>query len=113
MQNQINKIRDSIENRQSKIAWQTANEWSRKKSSAKAKLKSSSQEERIHLWKQHFEKLLEKPPKVTNEPITKAISNQLDLKLGQFMQEEIDSVQRKNKDRKATGLDEIPLKYGR
>ena len=47
------------------------------------------------LWKQHFENLLGNPPKVTYEPITKIISNQLDIKLRQFMQEELDSVLRK------------------
>ena len=80
IQNKINKIRDSIE--ESRIAWQTVNEVSRKKSPAKAKLKATNQEERIHLWKQHFENLLGKPPKVTHEPITKIISKQLDIKLG-------------------------------
>ena len=61
----------------------------------KAKLKATSQEERIYMWKQHFENLLRKPPKVMHKPITKIISNQLDIKLGQFTQEELDSVLRK------------------
>ena len=56
IQNQINKIRDSAEDRQSRIAWQTVNKVSRWKSTARAKLKAASQEERIHLWKLHFEK---------------------------------------------------------
>ena len=43
----------------------------------------------------HFENLLGKPPIVTHEPII--ISNQLDNKLGQFTQEEVDWVQRKIK----------------
>ena len=108
IQNQINKIRDSVEDSQSRIAWQTVNEVSRRKSTVKAKLKATSKEERIHLWKQHFKNLLGKPPKVTHEPITKIISNQLDIKLGQFTQEEPDSVLRKIKNRKAAGLDETP-----
>ena len=41
------------------------------------------------------------------------ISKQLDIKLGQFTQEELDSVLRKIKNRKAAGLDEIPQKYGK
>ena len=86
IQNQINTIRDSIEDRQSRIAWQTVNEMSRRKSTAKAKLKAISQEQ-IHLWKQYFEKFLGKSPNVTHEPITEIISNQLDIKLGQFTQE--------------------------
>ena len=49
IQNQINKIRDSVGDRQSRIAWQTVNEVSRRKSTARGKLKAASQEEQIHL----------------------------------------------------------------
>ena len=59
-------------------------------------------------WKQHFENLLGNPPKVMNEPITRIICKQLDIKLGPFTKEELDSVLRKIKNRKAAGLDEIP-----
>ena len=45
IQNQINKIRDLVEDRQSRIAWQTVNKVSRRKSTARAKLKAASQEE--------------------------------------------------------------------
>ena len=69
------------------MAWQTVNEVSRIKSTAKAKLKATSQEERIQLWKQHFENLLRNLQKVTYEPITRFISKQLDIKLRQYMQE--------------------------
>ena len=40
----------------------------------------------------------------------KVIYNQQEIKLGQFMQEGLDSVLRKIKNRKAAGLDEIPPK---
>ena len=108
IQNQIDKIRDSVEDRQSRIAWQTINEVSRRKNTAKVKLNAANQQERIKLWKQHFENLLGNPPKITHEPITRIISKQLDIKLGPFTQEELDSVLRKIKNRKAAGLDEIP-----
>ena len=107
-QNQIDTIRDSVEDRQSRIAWQTINEVSRRKSIAKAKLKATNQQEQIKLWKQHFENLQGNPPKVTHEPITRIICKQLDIKLGPFTLEELDSVFRKIKNRKAAGLDEIP-----
>ena len=84
IQNQIDKIRDWVEERQFRIAWQTINEVSRGKSTTKAKLKAANQQERIKLWKQHFENLLGNPPKVMHEPITTIISKQLDIKLGQF-----------------------------
>ena len=60
------------------------------KSTAKAKLKATSQQDRIHLSKQHFENLLGNPPEVTHEPIARIISKQLDIKLGPFTQEELD-----------------------
>ena len=103
IQNQIDKIRDSVEDRQSRIAWQTINEVSRRKNTAKAKLKAANQQERIKLWKQHFENLLGNPPKITHEPITRIISKQLDstrfsekLKIG-----------------KLQGWTKFPQKYGR
>ena len=44
IQNQINKIRDLVEGRQSRISWQTEN-GNRRKSTARDKLKAASQEE--------------------------------------------------------------------
>ena len=108
IQNKIDKIRDSVEDRQSRIAGQTINEVSGRKSTAKAKLKAANQQERIKLWKQHFENLLANPPNVTQEPITIIISKQLDIKQGPFTKEELDSVLRKIKNKRAAGLDEIP-----
>ena len=97
-----------MEDRKSRIAWQTINEVSRRKSSAEAKLIAAKQQERIKLWKQHFENLPGNLPKVTHEPITRIINKLLDIKLGPFTQEELDSVLRKIKNRKAAGLDKIP-----
>ena len=42
IQNQIDKIRNLVEDRQSRIAWQMVNEVSRRKSTAKAKMKATS-----------------------------------------------------------------------
>ena len=81
---------------------------SRTKSTLKAKLKAASQEKRIHQWEQHFENLLGKFPKVKDERIIKIISNPLDIKLGEFTQEQLTVVQRKIKNRKAAGIDKIP-----
>ena len=97
-----------MEDRQSRIAWQTINEVTRRKSTAKAKPKAANQHERIKMWKQHFENLLANPPNVTQEPITRIISKQFDIKLGPFTKEELDSVLRKIKNRKAARLGEIP-----
>ena len=92
IQNQIDKIRDSEEDRESRIAWQTINEVNRRKSTAKANLKATNQQERIKLWNQHFENLRWNSQKVTHELITRIISKQLDIKLGPFTLEELGSV---------------------
>ena len=76
IQDQINNISDSVEDRQCRIAWQTVREVSSRKSTMRAQLKAVSQEEQIHLWKQHFKNLLGKSPKDTDEPITKIIRHQ-------------------------------------
>ena len=110
IQNQNDKIRDSVKERQSRITWQTINKVSRRKSTSKAKQKATSQQECLHFWKQHFENILGNPPKVTHEPITRIISEQLDIKLGLFTHEELHSVLRKILNSKAAGLDEIPTR---
>ena len=99
-----------MEDRQSRIAGQTINEGSKRKSTTKAKLKATNQQEWIKLWKENFENLHGNPPKVTHETITRIISKQLDIKLGPFTQEDLDSVLRKIKNRKAAGVHEIPSK---
>ena len=89
------------------MAWQTVNEVSKRKITSRTKLKAASQEERIHFWKEYFKNLVGNSPKVTDKPITKIINNQLDIKLGQFPQEELDVVLTKIKNRKAAGFDKI------
>ena len=108
IQNQMDKIRDSVEDRHSRIALQTISEVSKRKSTTKAKLKAANQQERIKLWKQDFENLLGNSPKVTHEPITKIIRKELEIKLGLFTQEELDPVLKNIKNSKSAGLDEIP-----
>ena len=113
IQNQIDKIRDSVEDRQSRIAWQTINEVSRRKNTAKAKLKAANHQERIKLWKQHFENLLGNPPKITHEPITRIINKQLDIKLGPSYKKNSTRFSEKLKIGKLQGWTRFHQKYGR
>ena len=92
IQDQINKIRHSVDDRQSRIAWQTVDELSGRKRASRAKLKAACQEERIQKWKEHFKNLLGNPTKVTHKPIQKITNRQLDIKPGQFTEEELDIV---------------------
>ena len=55
--------------------------------------------------------ILEFTRKATHEPITRIISKQLDIKPGQFTQEELESVLRKIE--KQQGLMKYPQKNGR
>ena len=97
-----------MEDSQCRVARQTINEVSRRKSTGKVKLKATNQQERIKLRKQHIEAILGNLPKVTHKPITRIISKQLNIKLEPFTLEELDSVLRKIKNRKAARLDEFP-----
>ena len=108
IQSQNNKIRNSVEEKQSCIAQQIINDVSKRQSTTRFGLKSASQEERIHMWKENFKNLIGKSSKVTDKPITKIINKQLDIHLERFIQEVFDVVLRKIKNRKAAGLDEIP-----
>ena len=104
IQCQIIKIRYSVEDRQSRLAWQTVNERSGRKGISSAKLKAASQEERRQKWKEHFKNLLGNWPDVTSQEI---VISQLNIKHGHLTQ------YWKNKSRKAAGLQKYFLKYGR
>ena len=60
------------------------------------------------MWKKPFKNLIGNSSKVTDKLIIKIINNLLDIKLGQFTQEELSLVLTKIKNRKAATLDEIP-----
>ena len=62
----------------------------------------------MHMLKEYFKNLFGKSPKITNKPIRKIINDQLDIKQGQFTQDELNVVLTKIKNRKAAGFDEIP-----
>ena len=62
IERKISQIRTSATNKQSAEAWKTINEITGRKSSNCSRLKANDQEERIELWKNHFEDLLAKPP---------------------------------------------------
>ena len=108
IQSQIDKIENASENKQSSSAWQTVNEITGRKKTTKAKIKASSQKDRINKWKNHFSNLLGKSPTVTDSTIEKIIDQELPIKTGQFEEQELDIVLKNLKNKKAAGLDEIP-----
>ena len=108
IQEQIETIRNAAENKQSSLAWQTVNEVTGRKRSTQAKLKASSQDERLQKWKEHFQNLLGKAPVIKDQPIQQIIDNELSIEKGPFSEEELETVLKKLKNKKAPGLDEIP-----
>ena len=104
--NQIDKIKNATENRQSSIAWKIVNEVTGRKTYSNSKLKASSQEERLKLWKEHFQNLLGNTPSVSDKPIETITNDTLNIKLGHFTMTELEAVKMKRK--KAAGLDDIP-----
>jgi len=60
IQGQIDKINSAAANQQFSLAWKTVNNISGRKKSPKSKLKAKTQEERLELWKHHFQGLLGK-----------------------------------------------------
>ena len=60
IRNQINKIRNSVEDRQSRKAWQTVNKENKRISTFRAKLKATSLEEQIQKWKESFQEFTRK-----------------------------------------------------
>ena len=101
-----------MEDRQSRIAWQNNKRSEQKKEHSQSKTESNKPTRTNKTVKQHFENLFGNPAKITHEPITRIISKQLDIKLGPFTQEELDSVLRKIKNRKLQGWTKFPRKYG-
>ena len=106
--NQIDRIENASENKQSSLAWQTVNEITGRKKSTKAKIKASNQEERLKKWMNHFQNLLGKSPIVSDSTIEKVIEHELEIKTGPFNELELDLVLKKLQNKKADGLDGIP-----
>ena len=90
------------------------NKWSeRKEEPPREKLKAISQEERLRKWKVNFKNLLGNPSKRKVNPCKKNINCQLDIKLVQFTEEELDTTGKKLKAVKQQALRKFLKKYGR
>ena len=57
----------------------------------------------------HFQNLLGKSPIVSDSTIEKVIEHELEIKIGPFNELELDLVLKKLKNKKAAGLDGIPI----
>ena len=73
IQGQINEIRNSVENRKSRLSWHTINEVSKRKNTLREKLKAVNQEKRLQKWKEHFKSMQGNLRKITYNPTKKLI----------------------------------------
>ena len=65
----------------------------RKEVNVEKKTKSCRpKKERSQKWKKLSQNLLKNPPEITDKPIPKIINRQVEIKLGQFTEEELDRV---------------------
>ena len=72
IQGQINKIKCSVEDKQSRLAWQTVNEVTQKKSTSRGKLQAASQKESLQNWKKKFNNLQRNPAKFVDKLVQSA-----------------------------------------
>ena len=77
------------------------------KRSSHAKLKASSQSERLHKWKEHFANLLVKAPVTNDQPVHQITDTELPVKKGIFSEGKLEAVLNKLKNKNAPGLDKV------
>ena len=107
VQEKIRSIETAHANHQSKLAWDTVNEITRRKASKAGQIRANSPEERIKLWKDHFENLLGQPPTIDDQPIIK-VHDPLPISTSDFTMQELTLAIKMSQNNRATGLDEIP-----
>ena len=78
------------------------------KRAIKAKIKALSFEERVIVWHNHLNDILGNPPEITVSTISK-ITNRLNIETAIFTKYELLKAINTIQNRKACGLDEIPI----
>ena len=105
----IHAITDAIQHQKSGLAWETVNEFTRRKGTNRGRIKAKSPEDRVSKWKTHFLNLLGQPPSVTIKPTTSIIHEPLPMNTDNITMEEPVKSIKGFKNNKAHGLDNIPI----
>ena len=58
-------------NPNSRLVWDTVNEVTRRKGPKRGRIKASSTDERLAIWKDYFQKLLGQSPEIDDQPVPK------------------------------------------
>ena len=105
----IHAITDAIQLQKPGLAWETVNEFTRRKGTNRGRIKAKSPEERVSKWKLHFSNLLGQPPSVTIKPTASIIHEPLPINTDNITMEELVKSIKGFKNNKAHGLDNIPI----
>ena len=105
----IHAITDAIQHQKSGLAWETVNEFTRRKGTNRGRIKAKSPEDRVSKWKIHFSNLLGQPPSVTIKPTASIIHEPLPINTDNITMEELVKSIKGFKNNKAHGLDNIPI----
>ena len=107
VRDKLQELEEAYESTKTRLAWSIVNEVSGRKKSKHSQIRANSPEERIKLWKKHFENLLGQPPVIDDQPINKVFDT-LPVKRGDFTMAELQEAITATHNNKATGLDGIP-----
>ena len=102
LQRQIDNIQSAADNKQSAIACDILNKISGRKSVNKTTLKVNSHEDRIHIWKDYFSKLLGSIPSQNVQQIKAIREDDIIIKTGPFTMNELILVLKNIKLKKTT-----------
>ena len=108
VESKIKEIKDAHINHHSRLVWDTVNEVTRRKGPKRGRIKTSNTDERLAIWKDHFQKLLEQSPEIDDQPVPKVFDT-LPIKTGEFNAIELQASIKSFQNNKATGLDNIPI----
>ena len=103
----VTTIENAHINQQSRLAWATINEVTGRKKTNAGKIKAKSTEERVKLWKEHFQQLLGNPTTIIDKPVERVFDT-LQINTEEFTTAELKTAIKTLQNNKATGLDEIP-----
>ena len=108
VKSKIKEIKNAHINHHSRLVWDTVNEGKRRKGSKRGRIKAINTDERLAIWKGHFQKLLGQSPEIDDQPVPKVFDT-LPIKTGEFTEIELQASIKSFQNNKATRLDSIPI----
>ena len=108
VEEKISIIETAQVNHQARPIWATVNEVTGRKKLNEGRIRANSPEERLKLWKNHFEQLLGQPPVPDDQPIER-VFNTLPIETGDFTGDELQKSINASQNNKVPRLDVISI----